>query len=108
MDAENKFGRISEVKLETEYRDGKVILSDLYFTAPFKIMQPFYPRPDYMQVMVLSASAGIMEGDVQEFSLHIKEGTQMEYLQCHLARCSIFCSGNRMMPQNRDIYSCTV
>ena len=42
MDAENKFGRISEVKLETEYRDGKVILSDLYFTAPFKIMQPFY------------------------------------------------------------------
>ena len=28
--------------------------------------------------------------------------------QCHLARCSIFCSGNRMMPQNRDIYSCTV
>ena len=80
MDAENKFGRISEVKLETEYRDGKVILSDLYFTAPFKIMQPFYPRPDYMQVMVLSASAGIMEGDVQEFSLHIKEGTQMEYL----------------------------
>lgn len=80
MSTENKFGKTSEVRLETENRDDKVILGDVYFTAPFKIMQPFYPAPDYMQVMVLSASAGIMEGDVQKFSLHIKENTRMEYL----------------------------
>lgn len=77
---ENKFGRVSEVKLETAFRDGKVILNDVYFTAPFKVMQPFYMSPEEMQVMVLSASAGIMEGDVQNFFLHIKEGTKMEYL----------------------------
>ncbi|MGN0355652.1 MAG: urease accessory protein UreD [Muricoprocola sp.] len=77
---ENKFGRVSEVRLETELREDKVILSDVYFTAPFKVMQPFYLRPDYMQVMVLSASAGIMEGDIQQFFLRVKEGTSMEYL----------------------------
>lgn len=80
MSAENKFGKTSEVRLETEYRDGRVILSDVYFTAPFKIMQPFYPSPDDMQVMVLSASAGIMEGDIQKISLRIREETKMEYL----------------------------
>lgn len=78
--AENKFGKKSQVRLETEFRDGKAILSDVYFTAPFKVMQPFYLRPDHMQVMVLSASAGIMEGDDQEFFLHIKKDTCMDYL----------------------------
>lgn len=43
-------------------------------------MLPFYLREDYMQVMVLSASAGIMEGDVQKFDIHVNSGTSMEYL----------------------------
>lgn len=33
-----------------------------------------------MQVMVLSASAGIMEGDVQKFDIHVNPGTSLEYL----------------------------
>lgn len=77
---ENQFGRTSEVRLETELRDGKTILSDVFFTAPFKIMLPFYLSPEMIQVMVLSASAGIMEGDEQEFSIHVKEHTGLEYL----------------------------
>lgn len=80
VSVENQFGKKSQVRLETELRDGKVILSDVFFTAPFKVMLPFYVRPDYIQVMVLSASAGIMEGDDQEFEIHIKEKTSMEYL----------------------------
>ena len=80
MTTENKFGKTSEVRLETELRDGKVVLSDVFFTAPFKVMLPFYLREDYMQVMVLSASAGIMEGDVQKFDIHVNSGTSMEYL----------------------------
>ena len=80
MTAENKFGKTSEVRLETELRDGKAVLSDVFFTAPFKVMLPFYLREDYMQVMVLSASAGIMEGDVQKFDIHVNPGTSLEYL----------------------------
>ena len=80
MTAENKFGKTSEVRLETELRDGKAVLSDVFFTAPFKVMLPFYLREDYMQVMILSASAGIMEGDVQKFDIHVNPGTSLEYL----------------------------
>ena len=80
VSAENKFGKKSQVRLETELRDGKVILSDVYFTAPFKVMLPFYVQPDYMQVMVLSASAGIMEGDEQEFYINIKKYKNIEYI----------------------------
>ena len=86
MDAENKFGRISEVKLETEYRDGKVILSDLYFTAPFKIMQPFYPRPDYMQVMVLSASAGIWKEMFRNFLFILKKERRWNIFLRHMKK----------------------
>lgn len=46
MTAENKFGKTSEVRLETELRDGKAVLSDVFFTAPFKVMLPFYLRED--------------------------------------------------------------
>ena len=80
MTTENKFGKTSEVRLETELRDGKAVLSDVFFTAPFKVMLPFYLREDFMQVMVLSASAGIMEGDVQKFDIHVNPGTSLEYL----------------------------
>ena len=80
MTEENKFGKTSEVRLETELRDGKAVLSDVFFTAPFKVMLPFYLREDYMQVMILSASAGIMEGDVQKFDIHVNPGTSLEYL----------------------------
>lgn len=72
--------KTSEVRLETELRDGKAVLSDVFFTAPFKVMLPFYLREDFMQVMVLSASAGIMEGDVQKFDIHVNPGTSLEYL----------------------------
>ncbi len=80
MANENKFGKISQVKLVTELREGKTVLKDVAFTAPFKIMQPFYLSDDYMQVMVLTASAGIMEGDVQNFDIHVGKGSKLEYL----------------------------
>ncbi len=80
MAAENKFGRMSELRLETEYREGQTILSDVFFTAPFKVMQPFRISDDLIQVMALTASAGIMEGDLQKLDIHVKEGSKLEYL----------------------------
>lgn len=76
---ENKFGKTSTIRLSTRKKDGKAILEDVYFTAPFKIMSPFYQSPDSMQVMMLTASAGIMEGDVQEFEFTIGSGTTLEF-----------------------------
>lgn len=77
---ENPFGRVSQLNLKTEERDGKTILEDVYFTAPFKVMNPFVKKDGSIQIMMMSASAGIMEGDRQEFHFHIGEGSKMEFL----------------------------
>ena len=39
--AENKFGKLSRLSLKTGIREGKTIVEDVAFTAPYKIMKPF-------------------------------------------------------------------
>lgn len=38
---ENKFGKISRITACAALKNGKTILEDLSFTAPYKIMAPF-------------------------------------------------------------------
>lgn len=76
---ENKFGKISRSR-PRGVKNGKTILEDLSFTAPYKIMAPFAKENGGIQIMPLCASAGIMEGDSQEFSYHVKEGADLEVL----------------------------
>ncbi len=77
---ENQFGKLSQLHLTAELRDGKTILADKFFTAPFKIMFPFYEKEDFMTVMLLTASAGIMAGDRQEFDFLVRTGAKMEFV----------------------------
>ena len=80
MTTENKFGKVSRLELRSEYKDGKTILKDVYFTAPYKVMTPFKKDGGGISVMPLCASAGIMSGDKQEFKYRIGEGTNVELL----------------------------
>lgn len=76
---ENQFGRVSELRLRAACRDGKTVLKDCYFRAPFKVMKPFYPvGTDRMEIMVMSASAGIMAGDRQQIRIHAEKGARLE------------------------------
>ena len=77
---ENQFGKVSKLNLTAAYKDGKTIIDDVFFTAPFKIMRPFYEKKGVMTVMLLTASAGIMAGDRQEFEILVKEGANMEFV----------------------------
>ena len=77
---ENKFGKISRLSIRTGSQDGKTILEDLSFTAPYKVMTPFPKEDGGISIMPLCASAGIMEGDVQEFTFQISEGSNLEFL----------------------------
>lgn len=77
---ENKFGKTSRLHITGAFKDGKTILEDVEFTSPFKIMRPFYEKKDMMTVMLLSASAGIMAGDKQEFDIKVKQGAVMEFV----------------------------
>lgn len=77
---DNKFGKVSRISACAALKDGKTILEDLSFTAPYKIMTPFEKENGGIQIMPLCASAGIMAGDSQEFSYHVKEGADLEVL----------------------------
>ena len=77
---DNKFGKVSRISACAALKDGKTILEDLSFTAPYKIMTPFEKENGGIKIMPLCASAGIMAGDSQEFSYHVKEGADLEIL----------------------------
>lgn len=77
---ENNFGKTSKLNLLATVKDGRTILENVYFTAPFKIMKPFYEHEDEMSVMCQTASAGIMEGDVQEIEISLKNGAKVEFI----------------------------
>lgn len=72
------FGRRSELFLSTILQGEEAVLDEVQFTAPFKIMDPFREEKDYLKVMILSASPGIMEGDIQEQRIHVGRGTRLE------------------------------
>ncbi len=60
----NVFGNESVLYVKTGFSNNRTIIEDSYFTAPYKIAKPFYNYERNMaEVMVMSASAGVMEGD---------------------------------------------
>lgn len=77
---ENNFYRTSTVTIQAALRGGKTVLKDVYFTAPFKIMNPFYMKKDFMTLMCMSSASGIMAGDVQEFNFQVDEGARFEFI----------------------------
>lgn len=77
---ENQFGKISKLSLVASFKDDKTIVSDVSFTAPFKIARPFYEKKGVMSVMLLTASAGTMAGDTQEFDITVNSGANMEFI----------------------------
>ena len=76
----NQFGKVSSLYLKAACRDGKTYLADVSFTAPYKIMLPFERKDGSIQVMQLTASAGIMEGDRQEFRFEVLPEADLEFI----------------------------
>lgn len=80
MTLKNSFGKTSILNISSIKKDDKTILDNIYFTAPFKIIKPFYISDDYIKVMMLSASAGIMDGDTQSIDMKIGNETKVEVI----------------------------
>lgn len=76
----NPFGKTSSILIRSGFREGRTILEDVAFTAPYKIMAPFEKENGGIQVMPLCASAGIMKGDCQEFTYYIGKNSDLEIL----------------------------
>lgn len=72
----NKFGRESVLSVKTKLSGNITIVEDSYFTAPLKIAKPFYDYQNNMaNIMLMTASAGIMEGDFYNINMEIGTGT---------------------------------
>lgn len=71
----NPYRKTSKLNIRTRNQDGKTVIDDVYFTAPYKITRPFYEGYGKLKIMVLAVSAGILEGDVQEITIDALEGT---------------------------------
>lgn len=88
----NSFGKTSHLYLKATLKNEQTILEDVSFTAPFKIMHPFYsyqePQTyhhlpelkDCMTIMCLTASAGIMAGDKQHYEIIVENGAKLEFV----------------------------
>jgi len=76
----NQFGKISKLQIRAGKTHDNTVLKDVYFTSPFKVMEPFKEKDGSIRVMILSASAGIMEGDRQEISVFVEKGAELELL----------------------------
>ncbi len=74
----NNFGKTSELQITAAANEKSTVLEKVYFTAPLKVMNPIYPEKGYMQIILLSASAGLMAGDTQKLNIYVKSGCQME------------------------------
>lgn len=91
-EAQNKFGRVSELTLRAVRRGEKTVLPDVAATMPFKVMHPFaVPAATLVgasgaeglaeqaaQVMVMSTSAGIMAGDDQRVRVAVGAGAALQ------------------------------
>lgn len=68
----NMFGSESRLYIKTGLSNNRTIVVDSYFTAPFKIVKPFYNYDRNMaEIMVMSASAGVMEGDCYRTEIEV-------------------------------------
>ncbi len=74
----NAFGKVSSLRLTAGQYQGASYVKEASFCAPFKIMQPFAKQDGSICVMILSASAGIMEGDIQEIEIETEEYAALE------------------------------
>jgi urease accessory protein len=81
MNQENRFGRLSELRVTTALDGaGRAYARDVFFTAPFKWKQPFYTADGALRLMPMIASAGLMAGDKQRVCLDIGDGCRVEFL----------------------------
>jgi len=67
---------LGELSVSTAYKNGKTVVSDCFFTSPFKIAKPFYRENGYTEIMVMCASPGILAGDRYNIQFDLSDSTK--------------------------------
>lgn len=76
---ENAYGCTSEFRLCVRKKGNISYIEDVCFTAPFKVMKPF-TEWGCLRIMLMSVSAGIMEGDNQNLVIRVLDGASTEII----------------------------
>lgn len=76
----NRYGRTSRLELSAvRGADGRTVLARAYATQPYRVMKPFADsrNPAFAQVITMSSSAGLMEGDAQRVRVTVGAGAAL-------------------------------
>lgn len=71
---------MSRLYLKTGFQNQRTVIEEVFFTSPLKIAKPFYHN-NYTQVMMMCASAGMLDGDIYDISLDIMPDTSLVFTQ---------------------------
>lgn len=70
---------ISAIKVNAESDGQKTFLKESYHSAPYKLT--YYGSPsfhEHLEMIIMSASPGVMDGDVLNVNVHVKEMAQLK------------------------------
>lgn len=68
---------MSRLYLCADTYNGRTVISDSFFTAPFKTAMPFYHNT-CTEVMIMTASAGLLDGDECDIEIYVKSGAVLK------------------------------
>ncbi|MDR1712723.1 MAG: urease accessory protein UreD [Coriobacteriales bacterium] len=69
--AANRYGQASRLYLRIAANAGRSYLAESSFTAPLKVLEPFYDTQGRMLLTLITVSAATMAGDVQDIELEL-------------------------------------
>lgn len=74
------YPHISKLHLSVKLGFGdKTIIDKMFFTPPFKIIEPFYDESTAAHIILMVASAGLMAGDRQEMLLEVSNNARLHF-----------------------------
>lgn len=69
---------MSILQIAVEEKNGRTVITDCVFTAPLKIVTPFY-RPGETEIMMMAASPGLLDGDDYEIALTVGSNASLRF-----------------------------
>ena len=69
---------MSRLYICAENKNGRTVITDSFFSSPIKIAKPFY-YADHTEIMMMTASAGMLDGDIYEIEIAVKENASLKF-----------------------------
>jgi len=94
---------LSELSISTVFQNGKTVMSDCFFTSPFKIAKPFYRDNGYTEFMLMCASPGILAGDKYDMRFDLADNTKTIISEQSYRK--LYNTGDSFSRQNTQIHA---